>query len=219
MPVLEFIYMCVCACVLCVYACYIGHTIIRLFLRKLAKRANICACFSLPFFPQVPLLHEHSSVASSAYAFFITYTYTCWIPLRLHSLPTTPAHHSLSFPSFYTYLWICIYVGCVVCCAKHENPLPLTMHPSARHAAATAATFHMPLATAPLTAPPPCWLCLASVLARLQQVPIKMLSIFALLTFQRNNGRWEACGKCPDKCCRYSSLPSRFYLHPLVAHA
>lgn len=72
----KWLYECVCACawvcicvcvhmcvrVLCVCACCIGHTIIRLFLRKLAKRANICASFSPPssltslFYPGVAQL-------------------------------------------------------------------------------------------------------------------------------------------------------------------
>lgn len=180
-----YICVCVCVCVLCVCACYIGHTIIRLFLRKLAKRANICASFSLPFLPHLPLLPEHSSVASGAYAFFITYTYTCWILLRLHSLPTThptPFHSPLStrISEFVSMSG----ASCVVQNMRIRCRLPcIHQHVMRRQ--------QLPLATAPLTPAPPCCLCLASVLARLQQVPIKMLSIFALLTFQRNNGGYE----------------------------
>lgn len=59
------------------------------------------------------------------------------------SLFPSPLHHDIPL-LLHVSEFLAMYVGCVcvVCCAKHE---PLPMYPSARHAVATAAIFHLPL--------------------------------------------------------------------------
>lgn len=127
------------------------------------------------------------------------------------SLFPSPLHHDIPL-LLHVSEFLAMYVGCVVRCVLCKTW-------AASHVSISTScggnSCHFPLAThCPL--PSPCCLLYATdcQFTRLQQVPIKMLSIFALLTFQSSAEH----GKCPDKCCRYS-VSLWHLLRPTGTHA
>lgn len=149
-PVLEGVYVClsvcVCACTVCVCVLYWPYNNQTVF-TKIGKTRKYLRLLLSSFFPHFPLLPRSSSVASGAYAFFITYTYTCWIPLR----PLTPP---LSFVPLFLHVSLNLYLCRVrrVLCKTWESA-------AAYHASISTScggnSCHFPHATCHCFTPPP----------------------------------------------------------------
>lgn len=152
--------VCVCACTVCMCVLYWPYNNQTVF-TKIGKTRKYLRLLLSSFFPHFPLLPRSSSVASGAYAFFITYTYTCWIPLRPLTPPTllrSPLSTRISeFVSMSG-------ASCVVQNMRIRCRLPCIHQHVMRRQQLPLSTCHLPLLQRPPPSPhpaasarPQCW--------------------------------------------------------------
>lgn len=130
-----------CVRVLCVCACCIGHTIIRLFLRKLAKRANICASFSPPssltslFYPGVAQCQRRLCIFHNIHVHVLNTLAPPYSPTLLRSLLSTRISEFVSMSG----------ASCVVQNMRIRCRLPCIHQHVMRRQQLPLSTCHLPL--------------------------------------------------------------------------